>query len=91
MKHMFMFHVGYLRHLQGEKSTSSHARAISNDVALFIKSLFTNFQEDKQNSVVEVLSKGNCFFVFGLNSQGVKKKIIAAILFSASKDRIWIN
>ena len=57
----------------------------------FIKSLFTDFREDKQNSISQALSRGNCFFVFGLNSQGQKKKIIAAILFSASEDGIWIN
>ena len=31
------------------------------------------------------------FFVFGLNSQAQTKKIIAAILFSATEDGIWIN
>ena len=31
------------------------------------------------------------FFAFGLNSQGQTKKIITAILFSATEDGIWIN
>ena len=70
--------VGYLRHMKGEK-LSKNAEAIIKGIINLIKSLFTQFRDDEEQSLRHCFSADKCFLYLTKNSQGKTKKIIAAI------------
>ena len=84
MKHMYMFHVGYLRYKKEEKP-SRKATAIINNISTFIIPLFTQLRDEEEKSVMQALPTGNWFFVFGLNSQN-QKNYSSNFVFS---NRFW--